>query len=116
MNSEKVLAKIVAVNGKDSLSPQFENDYFPEIDMYLFYTECTYDFLTGSYQGVRKLHDRLIADRKIPSVPTNTISYISIDVKASDKRHTYMTSNKRCYQLSYDQKQFIANMFNADFF
>ena len=116
MNSEKVLAKIVAINGKDSLGPEYKKDYFPGIDMYLFFSEAAYNPSTGFYRGIRRMHDRIIADNKLPDLSSDKMNYVSIDIKASDRNHTYMTSNKRCYQLSYDQKQFIAEMFDADFF
>ena len=110
------LAKIVAINGKRTLSDNFSENYFPEIDMYLFFSEAKYDPTTGSYSGIRKLHDRIISEERLPTLSNQDMNYVSVDIKSSDKTHTYLTCNRRCYQLTTNQKEYIAKIFEADFY
>ena len=115
MNRELTLAKIVVVNEKDSLSDSFNSDYYPEVDMYIFFTECKYDSTSGSYSGKRLLHDRLIAEKKLTLVSDKFLGYVSVDIKSTDRSHTYLTQNNRYYQLSEKQKEFLSNMFDVDY-
>lgn len=115
MNKELTLAKIVTVNKKGSLPDYFISDYYPEVDMYIFFTECKYDSTSGSYSGKRLLHDRLIAEKKLSTVSDDLLGYVSVDIKSTDRSHTYLTQNSRYYHLSEKQKEFLGNMFNVDY-
>lgn len=114
---ELTLARIIVVNKLETLDPEFIDYYYPEVDMYVFFSEATYDTRTGSYHGVVKLHDKLYRELGLPSYLDETnMNYISIDIKPSDKRHTYMSINTRWYQLTEEQRQFLAEMFDVDYF
>lgn len=113
---ELILSKIIAVNGKSTLSEKYTDNYFPEIDMYLFFSEAIYDTTTGSYSGCKKLHDRIASEYALPHISNDSINYLSVDIKPTDKTHTYLTSNKRFYQLSENQKSFINRMFQTSYF
>lgn len=113
---ELILSKIIAVNEKSTLPEKYMNNYFPEIDMYLFFSEATYDTTTGSYSGCKKLHDRIASEYNLPHISNDNINYLSVDIKPTDKTHTYLTSNKRFYQLSENQKSFISKLFSVNYF
>ena len=115
MSKELTLAKIVIINGIETLGPEFIDYYFPEIDMYLFWTECKFNTDTYTHKGHIMLHDRLIAEKNIPYVPDNKINYVTVDIKPTDKEHTYLTANRRYYHMNGKQLDFLMDMFDVDF-
>lgn len=113
----KKLAKIIAVNGKDTLSDykgQWDTSYIPDIDMYLFFSVATYDPDTGMYSGRLKLHDLIAKDYNLPELDPSQCNYLNVDMHASKGTEcTSLRVNKRMYQLTSKQREYIAYMFNA---
>lgn len=115
MNRLLTLAKIVLINGRNSLPNEFERYYYPAVDMYLFYSDCYFDPDTGKHHSRLILHDRMMSDLGLPFIPDDKINYISVDVKAEDKYHTYLSVNRRYYQPTEKQIDFLMDMFGVDF-
>ena len=115
MSRMLTLAKVVVVNGVETLGPKFIDYYYPEIDMYIFFTETLYDPDTGRHKGKLLLHDRLMADLKMPFVADNSINFVSIDIRRDDPTHTYLSANKHYYHLNSKQLDFLMKMFDVDF-
>ncbi len=115
MKDSLILAKIVVVNGKETLGPEFDNFYHPEVGMYLIFSEASFNLKTYSHEGKLKLHDRIIRETNIPDLPDDKINFITIDNKLADKTHTYLSVNRRHYQLTNEQLEFIMTMFQVDY-
>lgn len=115
MERVKTLAKIVVVPGRVPLGPQFDQYYIAPIDLYVLFSECEYDVVTRRYYGVRKLHNKIIQEARLPDLDPQDINYASVDVKYTDKYHTYFSVNRRGYMLSDDQVSYLKDMFDSDF-
>lgn len=115
MKNELTLVKAVVVNRKDSLGLEFIDSYYPEIDMYVFFSETIFDLSDFSHKGKLLLHDRLIAEFNIPKLSDELINYVTVDIKKDDKTHTYLSFNRRFYQLNQSQIDFLMKMFNVDY-
>lgn len=115
MSKGLTLAKILVINGIETLGSEFIEYYYPEVDMYIFWTECKFDPATKTHKGRLLLHDRLIADLDLPYIPDNKINFVNVDIRPSDQCHTYLTANSRYYRMTANQLQFLVDMFNVDF-
>ena len=115
MHNQLILAKIVVVSGAVPLGFEFDKYYIPEVNMYMFESTSFYDPITGNFEGVRRLHDRIIRSVGLPSIPVEDINYVSVDVKSKDKNHTYLITNSRGYQITDRQKQYLKRAFEIDY-
>ena len=107
MSRECLLAKVLVISGGVNLGDRFDEYFVPKENMYVFYSSSLYDPVTGNYSGIRKLHDRIKADLGIPDIDPKYVNYVSIDIKSFDRSHTYLTTNRRGYQLSEGQLIYI---------
>ena len=57
-----IIAKAIAVPNKNTLSDKYSEFYLENIDLYLFFSEASYNIETASFSGVRLLHDRIIEE------------------------------------------------------
>lgn len=111
--SELALAKAVAVPKKNTLPDSYQQFYVPEVDMYLFFTEASYDTTTGSYSGVRLLHDRLMDEQHIGYLKQDQFNYVTVDLAYPDKKSTKLSVNRRGYQLTDQQINYIKKLFKV---
>lgn len=108
------LVKAILVNKKESLSVRFEKWYYPDEDCYVFFSITQFDRITGSFQGKLKLHDKLALDLGLPTLPSNCINYVSVDISRNDRDSTYLSTNSRYYHLTPAQVALLVNLFNVD--
>lgn len=112
--ADLIISKIVAVSGEVDLA-EYDDFYYPEIGLYLFFSEASYDPVIKKYSGRKLLHDQLISKYHLEDIPKDQLVYITIDITSHDCFHTYMRINRRGLQLSDDQIAYIMMLFKADY-
>lgn len=116
MRTTLTLAKAVLVDGL-ALSHKKYGDYFyDDLGLFMFFSEASYNTITGEFRGRRLMHDRIVEQFDIPtSLPEKSFNYLTVDVidLSANKEQTKMYFLKNGLKLTGKQIEWLKNFFDV---